>query len=506
MNIRRGLLLLLFVLPLLGCAPIWPLSDPPPTFSAAPATDGVLAAYAERLANPAGGGDSLYWLLHDNTDALKVRIALADLAVDSLDIQYFIWQGDATGELLLQHVIAAADRGVRVRLLLDDLALAGRDAELAALDGHPSIEVRIFNPWKSRSRIIRPLEFVLRPGLLNHRMHNKTFVADGRFGILGGRNIGDRYFGVYPPFAQNDLDVMMAGPVLAEVGASFDEYWNSSLTVSPLASDSRDTGLAGLRRATADEVAANAGLLAAFAVPFDGWSQYFGALLGSACRGPAELYLDSPRVDQHAPTQLYDRFKGLTATARKDVLLSSPYLIPDREFVDELAALVARGVRVRILTNSLASNSHLVAHSGYKKWRRQLLRAGVELYEMRAAPAVLDNFATPPVQPEKLALHSKAVVIDGRWTFIGSPNVDPRSMVLNTEIGLVADDPDFAAEVAAILERDMRPENAWRVTLDEEGWLHWTRGDREVNRQPALGFGQRAMEFFLNLIPIKNQT
>jgi putative cardiolipin synthase len=168
--------------------------------------------------------------------------------------------------------------------------------------------------------------------------------------------------------------------------------------------------------------------------------------------------------------------------------------------------LVARGVRVRVLTNSLASNSHVIAHSGYKKWRRQLLRAGIELYEMRAEPAVLPNFATPPVEPEKLALHTKAIVIDGRWTFIGSPNIDPRSMVLNTEIGLVADDTELAGEVASILERDMRPENAWRVTLEEGGWLRWTRGDHEVSRQPALGFRQRAVEFFMNLIPIKNQT
>jgi putative cardiolipin synthase len=500
------LLLLPFVLSLLGCAPLRPF-EPRLAFSAAPAQTGVLADRAMRLAaSKSRPEDSSYRLLHDNADSLKVRIALADLAVDTLDIQYFIWQVDATGRLLMQHVIAAADRGVRVRLLLDDLALGGRDDELAALEAHPSIDVRIFNPWTSRSPILRPLEFALHPIRLNHRMHNKTFIADGRFGILGGRNIGDRYFGVYPPFVQNDLDVMVSGPLLGEVMRSFDDYWNSSLSTPVPGGPADASALDTLRLDCAHEVAADASLLAAFVPPIDGWRAYFGGLLEDASHGPGELYVDSPQVDRDPPTRLYTLVKTFTAQAHREVLLSSPYLIPDREFVDELGMLVAHGVHVRILTNSLASNSHVIAHSGYKKWRRQLLRAGVELYEMRAEPAVLPNFATPPVEPEKLALHSKAIVVDDRWTFIGSPNIDPRSMVLNTEIGLVADDPELAGQVASILERDMQPENAWRVSLEEGGWLRWTRGEHAVSRQPALGFRQRAIEFFMNLIPIKNQT
>jgi putative cardiolipin synthase len=490
-----------------GCAPLVPRPQSKITLSAPPATGGVLADAADRLARSASAPeDSSYRLLHDNADSLRVRLALADLAVDTLDIQYFIWQGDATGRLLLQHVLAAADRGVRVRLLLDDLALGGREDELAALDAHPGIELRIFNPWTSRSRILRPLEFALHPIRLNHRMHNKTFIADGRFGILGGRNIGDRYFGVYRPFVQNDVDIMMSGPVLGDVMRSFDDYWNSSLSIPMPGGPAEAGALDALRLDCAREVAADATLLAAFAMPIDGWREYFAGMLKDVSYGPGEIYVDSPQVDSEVESRLYASIKAFTAQARREVLLSSPYLIPDREFVDELGMLVARGVRVRVLTNSLASNSHVIAHSGYKKWRRQLLRAGIELYEMRAEPAVLPNFATPPVEPEKLALHTKAIVIDGRWTFIGSPNIDPRSMVLNTEIGLVADDTELAGEVASILERDMRPENAWRVTLEEGGWLRWTRGDHEVSRQPALGFRQRAVEFFMNLIPIKNQT
>lgn len=503
----RAACLVAFGAPLFGCASISRLPTPTPTFSEAPARGGALTRFARLALADDPPGDSAFRLLHDNEDALKVRLALADLAVRTLDIQYFIWQDDATGRLLLQHVIAAADRGVRVRLLLDDLALGGRDRELAELDAHPKIEVRIFNPWTDRSIVARPLQFVVSPGRLNHRMHNKTFVADGRFGILGGRNIGDRYFGVYRRLVQNDLDVLVAGPALQDVEGSFDLYWNSALTVPVYWRGGRDEdGLAALRRACDRDVVANGAELAAFAVPADGWSEYFDRLLDGARRGPAELYVDSPRVDGREPTQLYRDVKELLAQARGEVLLSSPYLIPDRDLVQELAALVARGVRVRILTNSLASNSHVIAHTGYKKWRRALLRAGVELYEMRARPAILEYFVTPPVEADKLALHAKAIVVDGRWTFVGSPNIDPRSMVVNTEVGMAIDSRDFAADVAAIIEQDMRPENAWRVTLDQRGWLHWARGRQRLDREPAEGFGQRAEDFFLNLLPIKNQT
>ncbi len=493
---------------LLGCTPIARLPDPRPTFAEAPASSGVLAAAAARLAS-AAPDESSFRLLHDNEDALKVRLALTDLAVKSLDIQYFIWQQDATGRLLLQHVIAAADRGVRVRLLLDDLALGGLDTELAELDAHPDIEVRIFNPWTDRSVIVRPLQFVVEPGRLNHRMHNKGFIADGRFGIVGGRNIGDRYFGLYPRFVQNDLDVLVSGPVMRQLSGSFDLYWNSAMAV-PIywkrGGGDVNVNVDGVRRLCAATVAANRSRLVAFAPPAQGWGSYLRSLLGQASHGRAELYVDSPQVDRRAPTQLYRQFKRFVASAQHEVLLSSPYLVPDRSFIDELRRLVARGVRVRVLTNSLASNSHVVAHSGYKKWRRALLKSGVELYEMRADPAVIERFVTPPADPVKLALHAKAVVVDGRWTFVGSPNVDPRSMILNTESGLVVDDPTLAAAVSSILERDMRPENAWHVTLDRQGWLHWTRGRVTVDREPAEGFGQRAVEFFLNLIPIKNQT
>jgi putative cardiolipin synthase len=187
-------------------------------------------------------------------------------------------------------------------------------------------------------------------------------------------------------------------------------------------------------------------------------------------------------------------------------LISSPYFIPDADFRELLRQLVAKGVRVVIVTNSLATNNHVVAHTGYRHWRREVLAAGVELYEMRADAAALSFYVTPPATAEKLGLHTKAVVVDRERAFVGSPNVDPRSMVLNTEIGVLAEGVEFAARVAALIDRDISPANAWRVTMDQEGWLTWSNGDHVVRRQPATGFVQRALEFVINLLPIKDQV
>jgi putative cardiolipin synthase len=203
---------------------------------------------------------------------------------------------------------------------------------------------------------------------------------------------------------------------------------------------------------------------------------------------------------------LYEDFKAFVASAQSEVLISSPYFIPDAEFRRLLRELVGRGVRVVIVTNSLATNNHVVAHTGYRRWRREVLDAGVELYELRADAEALSLYVTPPTQSRHLGLHTKAVVVDGQRAFVGSSNVDPRSMVLNTEIGVAGDGSEFARRVAALIERDISPANAWRVTMNDEGWLRWSSADEVVRRQPAKGFVQRAIEFLLNLLPLKDQA
>jgi putative cardiolipin synthase len=476
----------------------------------APARYGTLADVSGRIEAQLPTGQSAHWLLDGNQLALTSRLALIDDAALSLDIQYFIWQSDATGHLVAQRVLAAADRGVRVRILLDDFGVSGRGGDVLKLDAHPNIAVRVFNAWSLRGkRWGTAIEFLSRAYELNRRMHNKTFIADGRFAILGGRNIGDRYFGSYDTFVQNDLDVMVAGPAAREVTTTFDEFWNSehSLPIGLFARDHRPTWpLESTRAELAETLTTESERLTAFELSARERSAYLQELVETFVPARSEVLWESPDVLNPARPRLYARYKQLIAGARSEVFISSPYFIPDAEFRALLRTLGRRGVRVVILTNSLATNNHIVAHAGYRRWRRDVLAAGAEIYELRRDAAVLSFYATPPTMPESLGLHSKAVVVDRERAFVGSPNVDPRSMVLNTEIGVIGEGREFAARVLELIERDMAPENAWRVTMDEEGWLTWSNADETVRRQPAKGFVQRAVEFLLNLLPLKHQA
>jgi putative cardiolipin synthase len=425
-------------------------------------------------------------------------------------VQYFVSQSDASGHLLADRVLQAADRGVKVRILMDDFGVAGRGGDVLKLDAHPGIEVRLFNPWSTRgTRFETATEFLTRAYVLNRRMHNKTFIADGRFAVLGGRNIGDRYFGIYKPFVQDDLDVMVAGPMARDVALTFDAYWNSehSFPVELFERDKRPRNpLEVTRRELEDSIARNAALLTAFTLEPSDWSGYLEELVTTFAPARSELLWESPDILDGARPRLYDAFKAFVASARSEVMISSPYFIPDAEFLELLRELVAKGVRVVVVTNSLATNNHVVAHTGYRRWRRDVLAAGVELYELRADAAALALYVTPPTNSTRLSLHSKAVVVDGERAFVGSPNVDPRSMVLNTESGVVGNGTEFAARVGALIARDIAPANAWRVTIDNEGWLRWSSGEEVLRRQPAKGFVQRAVEFLLNLLPLKDQA
>ena len=471
---------------------------------------GSLADFAGRIEAMLPAGESAHWLLDANQRALMTRLALADEAAVSLDVQYFIWQSDSSGHLLADRMLHAAQRGVRVRILMDDFGVSGRGGDVVKLDAHPNIEVRVFNPWATRgTRFGTATEFLARAYVLNRRMHNKTFIADGRFAVLGGRNIGDRYFGLYEPFVQNDLDVMVAGPMARAITLTFDEYWNSehSFPVALFARDERPHHrLDVTERELHESIATHAEELAPFELEPADWSGYLEELVDTFAPARSEVLWESPDILDPSRPRLYDAFKELVAGARMKVMISSPYFIPDEEFRTLLRDLVAKGIRVVVVTNSLATNNHVVAHTGYRRWRREILASGVELYELRADAAALPIYVTPPGRSKRLGLHTKAVVVDGTRAFVGSPNVDPRSMVLNTEIGIVGDGAAFTERVAALIERDIAPENAWRVTMDQDGWLTWSSADEVVRRQPAQGFIQRAIEFVLNLLPLKNQA
>jgi len=302
---------------------------------------------------------------------------------------------------------------------------------------------------------------------------------------------------------------MVAGPVTQDIALSFDAFWNSehSFRVSSFEYDQRPQApLDVTREELRSSIEQNAALLASFASEPTDWSAYLEQLVATFAPARSALMWESPDILNESRPRLYADYKKLVASARSEVLISSPYFIPDEDFRKLLRDLVARGVRVVVITNSLATNNHVVAHTGYRQWRRDVLASGVELYELREDAEALAQYLTPPAVAMRLGLHTKAVVVDGTRAFVGSPNVDPRSMVLNTELGVVGDGPEFAARVAALINRDISPANAWRVTMDEEGWLTWTSGDEMVSRQPAQNFLQRAIEFLLNLLPIKDQA
>lgn len=470
-----------------------------------PATqDGVLHGYAQRISADLDEGASAYWLIDEAQLALDARLALFDEAQRSLDIQYFIWEDGISSRLLTHRLIAAADRGVRVRLLLDDLTMAMRDWEFVALDEHELIEVRTFNPWKRRSRLQRAFEFGARHDDLNHRMHVKTIVADGNFGMIGGRNVGDRYFGVYDAFVQNDLDVMTVGPMVSELAESFDLYWNSAQSypiTAVIRHARRYQPLSDFTLLLEREFLAGRDKLTTYPLQRADWRWFLDGLSRRYVSATGELSYDLPSLDNAERRRLYTDFKELLTTAQKRVVISTAYFIPDARLMTLLSSLLDRGVDVIVLTNSLATNNHLIAHAGYRQWRKRLLEIGVELYEMRADATSVAAYSLPPTRAGYLGLHTKATVVDDRWSFIGSPNVDPRSMLHNTEIGFFLDSAELNKRLAELLERDLQPENSWQVTLDENGREKWTNSDETVDRQPAMGFKQRFIEFLINLVP-----
>lgn len=492
-----------------GCGTIPHRTPPAESIVSTPAEIGGLQATAARIETGLAPEESAFWLLDRADFSYAVRLALVDRAVETLDIQYFIWEKDPTSAMFSDRVFRAAERGVRVRILLDDLTLNGQDGEFAALARHPNISVRSFNPWHSRGNLGRVGEFFSRIGRLNHRMHNKTMIADGHFAMVGGRNIGDRYFGVWEEFVQNDLDVMAAGPIVGDVAASFELYWNHDLSyaVTDLAKPKAlDQALEPTVARLRQRVLKAQERLREWPLETDDWEELLEYLVNSYAVGIGTLGQDLPDVHDVHPTQLYPPILELFGRARERVLVSTAYLIPDQAFVDLMAELVARGVDVTLLTNSLASNNHMAAHTGYRKWRRDLLDVGVELYESREDSVFITEYSTPPIEPGFLGLHSKAIVVDDSLSFIGSPNIDPRSLRINTEIGFFIDSEELTGRLAALIERDISPAAAWRVYYDERDRLRWESSAGVVRSQPALGFFQRFKTFLINLLPLKGQA
>jgi cardiolipin synthase C len=432
-------------------------------------------------AEHAARGESALRLLYSGTAAFAARVALIREAERAIDAQYYIIHGDLTGKLLLGELLAAADRGVRVRLLVDDIYAGGAEQAIADFDHHPQVEVRLFNPWRSRgSAVARMWESVTAFSRINHRMHNKLLSADGAAVVLGGRNLGDEYFDADDRTGFRDLDVVGIGPVAAQASVSFDEFWNSETSIPIIADpDHRgsDAGLTALRESFA------AHLKSAMDTPYIKVLQE--NVLNHANTDPQVNWAYAPtRVLSDSPAKaisaeherLVDQIAKVVPEAQKEVLVVSPYFVPAEDGVKALRQLAARDVTVKILTNSLASNDVSAVHSGYAKVREPLLEKGVKLYELK-------RVGTPPSDEDDAAfssaaasLHAKSFLVDRRHLFVGSLNLDPRSIVINTEVGVLIESVQLAEQWEKAFQLVTSPAFAYEVTVEKQGeseYLIW---------------------------------
>ncbi|WP_170150142.1 phospholipase D-like domain-containing protein [Parahaliea mediterranea] len=474
-----------------------------PGYALPPAQSGILAALADDITRQHGEQYSGFRILDSNYSGLYWRLALIDSATTSLEIQTYLWYPDASGRLMLERVVRAAQRGVRVRLILDDLLMQGHDQLIANLQAQENIEFRLFNPWTQRDSLVhRAGEMVAQMERLNTRMHDKLLIADGRAAVIGGRNIGDHYFGLAEPYNFHDTDLLGIGPIGEQANVMFDKFWNSPWVVSAQnLSTAPDAASASAQWQAL--VAANAAepKLAQLPRQPKDWTAQLRAEAADLRIGRSQLVYDetgTKQIDQNVLPQMFNFF-GL---AQRELLIMNAYVIPSTKVMDFMAELTARGVSTRLLTNSLASHDVPAVNSHYEPWRDDFLDAGVALYELRSDPAIAATVVdSPPVRATFTGLHSKTAEVDRRYVFIGSMNFDPRSARINTEMGAFVDSPALAQDMAAIIERDMQPENAWQVLRNDAGQLYWRNSEETVDRQPARDGLQRVMNLLMKLGP-----
>ena len=497
-------------LAMVGCASLPSLEGRTPSTALdaeqAQATRLGLAAQPLVAAHP---GTSGLLPLADAQAAFAARALLARHAERTIDVQYYIWQDDTTGTLLLSELEHAAGRGVRVRLLLDDNGIRGIDDTLVALAAQPNFEVRLFNPFTFRHP--KWANYLTAFPRLNHRMHNKSFTVDNAATIIGGRNVGDNYFGATDEVAFVDLDVLAIGPVVPEVSREFDRYWASQSAypveriVGKPAHDAL-THLHAREMRIGDDPAARIyrqALAENHAVQ---------ALLDHSAAltwAPTRMISDSPAKALRAHgdgERLVDELAPVFADTRVSLQLVSPYLVFGAKGTRDFAAMAKRGVDVRILTNSLAATDVAAVHAGYAKRRKQLLAAGIKLYELRPTGHRPDDHdLAGPFGSSGSSLHAKTFAVDDRTLFIGSFNFDPRSANLNTEMGFLIDSPTLARTMHEAFTHEV-PARAWEVRLDADGNPYWLlRQGHTVQRldtEPGSSWLRRMSVRLLALLPI----
>jgi putative cardiolipin synthase len=498
-NLLRSAVVITAVAVFGGCSTLQPVDlpdevTPPPSHS----------AIWDRL--DADHHDDWYVLLNEGPEALDWRLRAIDSATENIDLQTFLWTLDTTGRLILDHLLTAAERGVLIKILIDDSLLADTDEVFAVLARHPNVEYRVFNPFKRRPNSVaaRWALNLAEFDRLDHRMHNKAMVIDNRVAIVGGRNLADEYFGLHEATNFRDMELIVGGPIVRRISRAFDSYWNDPWSI-PIE-----------RLGHIDEVALHqhTGSDQRLQLPVtqeENSAQRltrWQSLIDRAVRGNAELLVDTPPEEnpadpKEAPVQVANALARLLEEASEEILILSAYLIPTERLEGIVREAVARGVRVRLLTNSIRSNNHLSAHSAYRNHINSLLAHGTELHEVRIDADDRHVYMLSPVETKALALHAKTLVIDRDKVFIGSANLDPRSLRLNTEMGLLVESAELNALVRAAVEPDFSSDNAWRLRLDKQGAVVWVSRGEVLTVQPADSITRRLEDWFLSRLPIE---
>ncbi len=463
-------------------------------------------------------GLSNFLVLDTGRDALFARLALIKLAEHSIDAQYYLWYADATGGILGQALLEAADRGVRVRLLIDGLRLGAERDSLVVFDVHPNIEIRIYNPSGAtfRGGLTFMVDVVSDFERWNRRMHNKSFVVDNAAAIMGGRNIGDQYFGVDTALNFRDRDVLAVGPIVPEISVPFDAYWNhlSAVPVAAYATDDIDEEALRARRQEIDAVIATA--RETYPYEFDWTADQLRARLPElrkrlvaataevAANPPGPDYTDATPDEKSPVLAMISRY---AATAKSEIIIQDPlFMVPDYRRSALLALRRERNVALVLHTNSLASSYGGIVHWAYTRDREDLLAAGMDIRELKPVTPPHPRYAAADRTTAKRSLHGKTTVIDRRFIYIGSFNMDLRSINLNTEVGLVIDSPELAAQIRADIAADMAAENSWRLFLNDNGDTRWVDdvSGEIFTSDPDAGFGQHMGEAIGSMLPIED--
>ncbi|WP_036504603.1 phospholipase D family protein [Novosphingobium sp. AP12] len=500
----------------------------PPAKAIPAMRDGALWRGAQEQASAHPGLSGVH-LLSDGVDAFAARLLLARAAEHTLDLQYYIWHGDRTGTLLLEAAHEAAQRGVRVRLLLDDNGITGLDHILSALNDHPNIEVRLFNPF--RIRFPKAIGFLADFGRLNRRMHNKSFTVDGAVTIVGGRNVGDEYFGAGDGALFVDLDVLAIGPVVADVETDFGKYWDCESSypaeqILPRVSEKQRAKLASRASVVERDASARRYVERLRSLPLvheiaQGTLDLEWAKVEMISDDPAKVRKDIRKRDL-----LAGKLDGAIGHPSRELGIVSGYFVPGAQGTHQLGALARSGVDVTVLTNGYGATDVALVHAGYAPWRKALLKAGVRLFEtaaqVRDAPSkkqrrqgnrlgvgsrlrATGSGSFAALRSGASTIHAKTITVDRQRLFVGSFNFDQRSLRLNTELGFVIHSPLFAAYVADAFATII-PDAAYAVSLDEGGGLEWTPGEglhaSVQTREPGMQLFDRALIAVTSRLPI----